>query len=92
MIALVTIEEAKAWLRVDTDEEDATIDTLIAAASAAAFDMADGWLPVEGEPVPDRIRLAVLTHVAQAFDNREGGADMPASAGRLLWPLRRLAL
>ena len=87
---LVTIEEAKLWCRVDSDDEDETFATLIGAASEAVLSVADGW---DGsDPVPDRIKLAVLTHVAQAFDNRENGAALPVSAGSLLSPLRNLDL
>lgn len=87
---LVTIEEAKLWCRVDSDDEDETFATLIGAASEAVLSVADGW---DGtDPVPDRVKLAVLTHVAQAFDDRENGAALPVSAGSLLSPLRNLDL
>lgn len=91
MIELVTLDEAKLFCRVDSIDEDETIATLIGAASAAILDIADAWTPVEGELVPDRIKLAVLAHVALAFDNRDE-VDPPASAARLLSPMRRLDL
>lgn len=89
MIDLVTLEETKLFCRIDSDFDDPTVLMLIGAASAAVLDVADGWIPVVGEPIPDRIKLAVLTHVATAFDNREL-AELPASAARLLNPMRRL--
>lgn len=89
---LVTIAEAALYCRVDNDEEDSVLAMLISAATAAVLDVADGWLPIEGEPVPDRIKLAILAHVAQAFDQRHDGVDLPASAARLTRPMRRLTV
>lgn len=91
MIDLVTLDEAKLFCRVDSEWDDSTLVMLIGAASAAVLDVADGWTPVVGAPVPDRIKLAVLTHVASAFDNRES-TELPASAARLLNPMRRLEI
>jgi hypothetical protein len=87
MTALVSLDEAKLWLRVMHDEEDTTIGLLIGAASEAVLEMADGWTP--GAPAPERLRLAVLARVAIAFDNREKvtGADGEA---QLIGPLRML--
>ena len=36
MAAIVTLEEMKAWLKVQYDEEDALIESLILKAQAAA--------------------------------------------------------
>lgn len=85
---LVTLQEAKQFCRIDGDEEDAVLTVLIGAASAAAIDHANGWTPTA--EVPDRIKLAVLSHIARAYTDREDGADAPQSAGRLLFPLRKL--
>lgn len=87
---IVTIEDAKLFLRVDAPDEDTLIASLIAAATEAVLAVADGFDP-EGEPSP-RVQLAILTHVAQAFGNREDGADVPKSAARLVHPLRSLTV
>ncbi|HEX8553165.1 MAG TPA: head-tail connector protein [Sphingomonas sp.] len=86
---LVTLPEAKQFLRVDHDEEDATITLLIGAASEAVLTMADGWTITD--PVPDRLKLAVLTRVAIAFDNRD---SVKAGDGEvhLIGPLRVLGV
>lgn len=91
MIELVTLAEAKAFLRVDSADEDGTIAMLIGAATEAVVTLADGWVPLEGEPIPDRIRLVVLARVAVAFDDREKvtGAD---GETHLLGPLRLLTV
>lgn len=54
---LVTLQEAKLYCRVDSDEEDALILTLIHAASDAAIDIASDWTP--GAEAPARLKLAV---------------------------------
>jgi uncharacterized phage protein (predicted DNA packaging) len=87
---IVTLEEAKLFMRVDADDEDLTIETLIAAATEAALAYADGIVPTDSMEYPARVKLSILTHVAQAFGNRENGADAPASTMRLMQPLRSL--
>ena len=87
MTDLVTLNEAKLWLRVDGDDDDGTIALLIAAASDAVRDVASDWAG-EGT-VPDRLKLACLARVAVAFDERTnvspGTGELP-----MLTPLRRL--
>jgi len=84
---IVTLAEAKLFLRVDSDEEDATIRLLIDGATEAALRFANGIDPASPPP---SLKIAILTHVCRAFDHREDHADMPVSAERLLAPLRRL--
>lgn len=87
MTDLVTLDEAKLYLRVTSTIEDRTIATLIAAASDAVREMADAW---DGTgDTPARLKLAVLTRVAIAFDNRE---SVKAGDGedRLISPLREI--
>lgn len=89
MTDLVTLAEAKSFLRVDGTDEDGTIGILITAASDAVTDIADEW---DGTgDVPARLKLAVLTRVAVAFDQRDNlrpgnGED------RLLGPYRALGV
>lgn len=69
MADLVTLAEVKEYVRVDGTQDDGTLATLIAAASDAVADYADGW---DGTgDVPARIKLAVLARVAAGYDNRE---------------------
>lgn len=85
---LVTLTEVKLFLRIDADEEDALLAMLIGAATEAALDIADRW--DRNTETPDRLKLAVLAHVARSYSNREDGADAPPSAARLIEPLRTL--
>ncbi len=69
MADLVTLAEAKAYVRVDGTQDDGTLATMIAASSDAVADYADGWDGI-GD-VPPRMKLAVLARIAAAYDNRE---------------------
>jgi hypothetical protein len=86
---LVTLAEAKLFCRVLSNDEDQTFEILIAGASDAVRDFADGW-DGTGE-TPARLKLAVLTRVAIMFDNRN---SVEAGKGELpmLTPLRQLEL
>ncbi|WP_299309844.1 head-tail connector protein [uncultured Croceicoccus sp.] len=89
MTDLVTLSEAKEFLRITHNHENATILLLVAAASDAVRDFADAWDGIE--PVPARIKVAVLARVAILYDER---GDVRESEGesRLLAPLREVRL
>lgn len=82
---IVTLNEAKAWLRVDADDENATIQSLIDAATEAALEYADAFDPT-AEPSP-RMKLAILAHVSNAFRNREN-PEAPGASKSLIQHLR----
>lgn len=84
---VVTLAETKEFLRVMHDDEDSTIQTLIASAVESVLTVADGM--TVAEPVPARIKVAVLARVSVMFDNRE---SVRAGDGedRLLSPFRRI--
>ncbi|MFZ2997573.1 head-tail connector protein [Sphingobium sp.] len=86
---IVALDETKLFLRVDHDEEDTIIATMIAAATDAVRDVAESWIGTGDAPA--RLKMAVLTRVAIMFDDR---ASVAPSAGedRLLLPLRTLEL
>ena len=66
-MTLPTLTDAKRYLRVDGDDDDATIATLLAAASAELARYIGAELP---DPVPADLQLAVLEQVAWHYDNR----------------------
>lgn len=89
MTDIVTLGEAKAWLRVSGDDENETIALLIKAASDAVGDLADLW-DGTGE-APARLKLAVLTRIATSFDNRER-TDGSVGEPRLIGPLHKITM
>jgi len=89
MTDLVTLEEAKAYIRVREDHEDEKIALMIAAASEAVLDIVTGW-DRTGE-VPARIKLAVLQRVCVMFDSHTSSAPGDGE-DRLLLPLRKLGV
>jgi len=67
----ITLAEAKAFLRVTDDAEDALIQLLIAAATERV-ELAVGM--VLTDPAPSPLRLAILMLVAHGHEHREGEA------------------
>ena len=76
MTDLITLDEAKAFLRVDHTEEDDLIEQLIATATETALAHAYGL--DDGDPLPESVSTSALLHVARLCDGREGAAP-PAS-------------
>ena len=65
---VVSVAEAKAHLRLESDEEDAFIESLIEQAQAVA----EEYCRVTFEsPAPEPVRLAVLLMVAHYYENRD---------------------
>lgn len=85
---IVTMEEARDWLRITEAYDDTTIELLIAAATEAALTVADAYDPTL--PPPAVLKLAVLAHVARAYTGREDTPDAPEGNARLLMPYRTL--
>ena len=81
-MALVTLTEAKEYLRVDTADEDAMIDTLINTAGRLCADVArltdDKWEAVNSEvedasltPIRETMKVAILYTIGYLFEHRE---------------------
>jgi len=89
MADIVTLAEAKQFLRVTHDGDDATIALMIAAASDAVAEYADAYVAID--EAPPRLKMAVLTRVAIMFDQRD---SLEAGKGEraLIQPLRVLDL
>ena len=65
---ILTVSEVKTHLRIEDDDEDAYIGTLIAQAQAAAED----FCRVEfGNNAAEPVRLAVMLMVSHYYENRD---------------------
>ena len=65
---IVSVDEMKAYLRIDQDEEDMVLESLIRQAQAAAED----YCRVSFEDdAPEPVRLAVLLFVGFYYENRD---------------------
>lgn len=86
-----TLAETKLHLRVDNNEEDSYIASLIDAAEAAVLD----YLDVPELPDAGPVLAAVLLLVGALYEDREAVTDRPLADNqlftRLLNPYRRWA-
>jgi len=73
MVALVTLEAAKAHLRVDDDTQDDEVETKLNDASDIIVDYLKrpdhDWTD---ETVPGQVRSSVLLVLGALWENREG--------------------
>lgn len=90
---LVTLETAKAHLRVIGDAHDGDIELKIRAASRIVIDHLDlDPFPWTEENLPESVRAAVLLVLGALFENREGGDPLGVAAVNLLTPHRRFPM
>ena len=75
---IVTVDEIKAHLRIEHDEEDSYIESLIKQAQTAAEDYCrvpfepvdEEGVPIETN-VPEPVRLAVILMTSFYYENRD---------------------
>lgn len=67
---MVSLEEAKVYLRVDDDYEDALIQGLIDSAQALCLDVVRQEQAIGLEEVP-QLRVALLFAIAYLYEHRE---------------------
>ena len=81
-MALVSLEDAKGYLRVDTADEDAMIGILLSSAGRLCADVArlsnEQWEAVNSDtedaslaPVRETIKVAILYALGYLFEHRE---------------------
>lgn len=90
---IVRLEEIKAHLRVQQDDEDVYLTGLIAMAQSAAEDFCKTTF---AEAAPESVRLAVLLFVGHYYEFRDSSDKHAYLAMRmafeaLLWPHRDLS-
>ena len=87
---ILTVQEVKAHLRIQQDEEDELISTLIAQAQAVAED----YCRVQfSDTAPEPVRLAVMLMVSHYYENRDNPdrqvyVTMRIAFENLLYPYR----
>ena len=87
---IVTVDEVKTHLRIQHDEEDGYLESLIRQAQATAEDYC---LVQFSEPAPEPVRLAILLFVSHYYENRDNPdrvmyATMRVAFENLLYPYR----
>lgn len=81
-MALISLEEAKGYLRVDTADEDAMISVLLSSAGRLCADVArltdEQWEALNSNtedasllPIRETMKVAVLYAVSYLFEHRE---------------------
>ena len=95
---IISVDEAKAHLRVENDEEDAYISSLIKQAQAAAEDFTRVSFEGTDEsgnaiPIPEPVQLAALLFVSHYYENRDEPdrqlyTAMRTAFEQLLYPYR----
>ena len=91
---ILTVEEAKAHLRLQHEEEDAYLASLIEQAQAVAEDYCRVTFD---EEAPQAVRLAVLLMVSHYYENRDNPdkqvyITMRMAFENLLYPHRNVDL
>lgn len=87
---IVTVDEVKTHLRIQHDEEDGYLESLIRQAQATAED----YCRVQfSESAPEPVRLAILLFVSHYYENRDNPdrvmyATMRVAFENLLYPYR----
>ena len=87
---ILTVAEVKTHLRIEDNDEDTYLGTLIAQAQAAAED----FCRVEfGDTAAEPVRLAVLLFVSHYYENRDNPdravyGTMRIAFENLLYPYR----
>lgn len=92
---MITLEQVKDHLRIIGDYEDASLQAMLDASTAAALDYLN-LDAFEGEQMPAPVEAAILLQVGDLYANRERQGDKPyygnSTYERLLNPYRVLAV
>lgn len=103
-MALLTLSEAKNYLRVDTEDDDALISSLIEASKVLTQDVgrisAEIWAEVEAEPTAEDpedlkqlravVKVGILYTLAYLYEHREEADhhDLMITMRNLLFAVR----
>ena len=100
-MALISLVDAKEYLRVDTEDEDATIGVLLSSAGRLCADVArlsdEQWEVVNSDtedasltPVRETMKVAILYALGYLFEHREDADhhDLTLTLRSLLFGIR----
>ena len=77
---MLSLDEVKEFLRIDTDDEDRYINVLILLSK----EMSENYMRMElPEPIPVSIKQACLIVISHFYEKRDG-EPMPDAVYRLL--------
>lgn len=89
-MAVATLTEVKAHLRIEHDDDDAVLNGCLAAAEDY---MARIGCPVAADPVPPVLRIAAIMLIAAWYDGNPdlaGGRKVPAGFDALIASVREV--
>lgn len=103
-MSLVTLDEAKAYLRIDTSDENDLISSLLVSACRLCADVArltdDSWNEIDADPAEEdtrelqgnraMLRVAILFALGYLFEHREEANhdDLTLTLRSLLYAVR----
>ena len=90
---ILTVDEVKVHLRIEEDDEDDYLETLILQSQAAAEDFCRVSFETDYASIPEPVRLAVLLMVSHYYENRDNPdravyGTMRIAFENLLYPYR----
>jgi hypothetical protein len=85
-IPYISLQEAKQYLRINSEEDD----KLILAMIKAVEEFANSYLSLQDKLISSSIRQAMLIHLASLYDNRWGNGKIPAATLALYQPHRKI--
>jgi len=71
---LISVDTAKEYLRIDSDDEDKLIASLIISSTEFVQSIMRKNLD-EFDKIPETVNQAILLCVATFYENRQGGKD-----------------
>lgn len=95
---LITIEQIKAWLKIEHDLENDILENLREFASYEAFNFTQNdfeELNESGElvekPIPFNVKLACLLLISYMYENRgDDPTQLPFNVMKMLYPYKKL--
>lgn len=88
-MAIVTLADAKAHLRILHNDDDALVSSKILAAMAHLESLLGFEIEVEYTTVPDDFKQAVLALVGHWYENREATGEHIFEAPLSVWDIVR---